>query len=363
MGTITERQRKDGSSAYLAQIVIKRGGRILHRENSTHPSRKKARAWIARREDELSEPGALDQPDNPTLAEVIDQYTSTSRKAIGRTKAQVLAAIKAQDIAGKRCSTITSADVTALATSLADGRQPSTVANYLSHLGAVFAIARPAWGYPLDPQAVKDAMAVGKRLGVTGKSRERDRRPTLEELDKLMVHFGRVRARRPASAPMQAIVAFAIYSTRRQEEITRLAWADLDEEHSRIMVRDMKHPGDKQGNDQWIDMPPEALAVIKAQPKAGPLIFPYSTDAIGAAFTRACSVLAIADLHFHDLRHHGVSRLFELGNSIPHVAAVSGHRSWSSLKRYTHIRQRGDCMTGWKWLDVVAPAGGTMSAA
>lgn len=353
MGTITERPRKDGTSTFLAQIVIKRGGKIVHRENQTHPSRKKAAAWIARREDELAKPGALNEPDNPTLAEVIDQYISTSRRAIGRTKAQVLGALKGYNIASQRCNTITSADVIKLAEQLSDGRQPQTVGNYLSHLATVFAIAKPAWGYPLDPQAVRDAMVVGKRLGVTGKSRERDRRPTLDELDRLMTHFGSIRARRPTTAPMQALVAFAIYSTRRQEEITRLAWEDLDEEHGRILVRDMKHPGDKLGNDQWLDMTPEALAIAQAQPRTGPLIFPYSTDAISAAFTRACHVLAIEDLHFHDMRHHGISRLFEMGWNIPHAAAVSGHRSWSSLKRYTHIRQRGDCMAGWRWLDVV----------
>ena len=353
MGTITERQRKDGTSTYLAQIVIKRGGKIVHRENQTHPSRKKAAAWIARREDELAQPGALADPDNPTLADVIDRFTSTSRREVGRTKAQVLRAVKQYNIAGKRCNTITSADVVAFAEQLATGRQPQTVGNYLSHLSAVFAIARPAWGYPLDQQAVKDAIAVCKRLGLTGKSRERDRRPTLDELDKLMAHFGRVRSKRVDSVPMQDIVAFALYSTRRMEEITRIVWDDLDVEHSRVLVRDMKHPGDKLGNDQWVDLPPEALAIIQAQPADTGRIFPYSTDAIGAAFTRACRFLAIDDLRFHDLRHHGISRLFELGWSIPHAAAVSGHRSWSSLKRYTHIRQRGDCMDSWPWLAVV----------
>lgn len=39
---------------------------------------------------------------------------------------------------------------------------------------------------------------------------------------------------------MQKIVAFAIFSTRRQEEITRITWADLDEKHSAVIVRDMK---------------------------------------------------------------------------------------------------------------------------
>jgi integrase len=55
-------------------------------------------------------------------------------------------------------------------------------------------------------------------------------------------------------------------------------------------------------------------------------------------------------LHFHDLRHEGISRLFEMGRSIPQVAAVSGHRSWQSLQRYSHIRQTGDKYAGWKWL-------------
>lgn len=82
-------------------------------------------------------------------------------------------------------------------------------------------------------------------------------------------------------------------------------------------------------------------------------IFPFSTDAIGMGFTRACQFLAIQDLHLHDLRHDGVSRLFEIGRNIPQVAAASGHRSWTSLKRYTHLRHTGDKYAHWKWLPVV----------
>jgi integrase len=100
---------------------------------------------------------------------------------------------------------------------------------------------------------------------------------------------------------------------------------------------------------------PEAVRIIKAQPRRDSRIFPYGTDAVGMAFTRACQFLAIEDLHMHDLRHEGTSRLFEMGWNIPHVAAVTGHRSWTSLKRYTHIRQRGDKFAGWKWLDVIDP--------
>lgn len=99
------------------------------------------------------------------------------------------------------CSKITSVDIIAFAQALKV--QPQTVQNYLSRLGAVFAIANPAWGYPLDRQAIKDAMVVAKKLGVTSKGNSRDRRPTLDELDRLMEHFGTIQARRPASVPMK----------------------------------------------------------------------------------------------------------------------------------------------------------------
>lgn len=64
-------------------------------------------------------------------------------------------------------------------------------------------------------------------------------------------------------------------------------------------------------------------------------------------------MLGIEDLHFHDLRHEGVTRLFEMGRTIPQAASVSGHRSWSSLKRYAHIRQTGDKYAEWKWRSVL----------
>ena len=355
MGHIVARKRRDGSAGFTAQIVLKRGGKVIHREAQTFDRRQAANAWMVRREDELSKPGAIErerQRDNdPRLGDVIDRSIAESQRVIGRTKAQVLRKIKEYDIADLRCSQITSADIVAFARALPSG--PATRQNYLSHLGAVFAIARPAWGYPLDQQVINDAFAVTKRLGVTAKGRSRNRRPTLDELDRLMEHFGQIKVRRPSSIPMQQIVAFAIFSTRRQEEITRIRWQDFepaqDGEAARILVRDMKHPGDKRGNDVWCELPPEAVAIIEAMPKVDDRIFPVSVDAISAAFTRAWQFLGIQDLHFHDLCHEGVSRLFEIGKDIPRAALVSGHKSWSSLRRYAHIRRSGDKYAAWKW--------------
>lgn len=355
MGTITKRKRSNGSTGYTAQIRINRDGQT-HSESKTFDSRQAATAWIAKREDELSKPGALEKAKQPSvkLEAAIDRYIKESVKAIGRTKAQVLKALKGYAIAKMDCAAITSADIVALAGELSDGRTPQTVANYISHLAAIFAIARPAWGYPLDEREMADAQKVLRRLGATAKSKKRARRPTLDELDKLMEHFGEIR-RRPSSLPMQQIIAFGIFSTRRQEEIVRIARPDYDREGKRVLVRDMKNRGDKEGNDIWCELPEPAIAIIDAMPVSDhePRIFPYTTDAISAAFTRACQFLEIEDLHFHDLRHDGVSRLFEMGKSIPQAASVSGHRSWQSLERYTHLRQTGDKYAGWKWLEMV----------
>lgn len=263
---------------------------------------------------------------------------------------QVLNKVKAAPIARRIGSTITSADWVAVARSLKV--QPQTVANYLSHIGAVYRLAKPAWGYPPDPAVVQDAITASKALGLVAKSAQRDRRPTLDELDRLLSHFER--SRRRGAMPMAEIMVYALFSCRRLEEIARQTFEDLDEAHAEIWVRDMKHPGEKDGNDVRCTLTPEALAIIKRRKEAGSssgLIFPYNHRSISSNFTRHCKVLGIEDLHFHDLRHEGISRLFEFGWTIPQVAAVSGHRSWTSLKRYTHLRQRGDKYASWSWLE------------
>src|SRR6476659_7168962 len=89
MGTVIPRKRSDGSTGYQAQLLIKRGGKIVHREGRTFDRKQAASAWLEKREKELAKPGALERlaaPD-PALAAVIDRYTDESIKKIGRTKA------------------------------------------------------------------------------------------------------------------------------------------------------------------------------------------------------------------------------------------------------------------------------------
>ena len=354
---ILARPRKDGTVGYTAVIRIKRGGQVIHTETETFDREAAADTWMKKRKAALAKPGALDamkKAVDPTLAEVIDQYNLEKLKEHGDTKTQVLRSIKASDLGKKRCSTIASPDIVEYAKTIEAG--PQTRGNYMSHLASVFTVARPAWGYPLDVQAMKDARVVLHKMGLVARSKQRKRRPTLDELDRLMTYYEAMQLKRKDALPMTRIIPFAIFSTRRQEEITRVTGADLVREHLELMVRAMKNPGEKIGNDVLTALTPEALKLIDLQPKTEGCIWPHNSDSISTSFTRACKFLGIEDLHFHDLRHEGISRLFEMGWTIPQVATVSGHRSWQSLKRYAHIRQAGDKYASWKWMTKILNA-------
>ncbi|MNQ33547.1 hypothetical protein D3C85_469810 [compost metagenome] len=102
---------------------------------------------------------------------------------------------------------------------------------------------------------MSDARKLLRKLGMVSRSRERDRRPGKDELDKLLSCFFALQDRRPSAIHMPKAVAFAIFSTRRQEEITRIRWEDLDDQRQAVLIRDMKSPGQKIGNDVWCHLP------------------------------------------------------------------------------------------------------------
>lgn len=364
MATIRARKKADGSVSYTVQIRLKNKGALVYQECQTFARKQAAQAWARKRETELAEPGAIERANRKaaTVKEMIDRYLSEMEKVrpLGKTKLATLRAIS-ESYLGKLDDQDINSQVLVEYALWRMGKeggtvQPQTAGNDLAHLGAVLSIARPAWGYEVDPHAMTDARRVLKKLGYNMKSRERDRRPTLDELDQLLTHFQGIQARRPTSINMLKMTGFALFSTRRQEEITRIQWTDLDEVGHRVLVRDMKNPGQKIGNDVWCHLPPEAWAILQTMPKVLPEIFPYSAESVSTSWTRACQILGIENLHFHDLRHDGVSRLFEMDWDIPRVASVSGHRDWNSMRRYTHLRGRGDAYENWKWLEKVLQA-------
>src|SRR5512139_234508 len=163
MGTIVGRTRKDGSKAFIAQIVIKKGGAIVHREAETFDRKQAANAWVVKREAELKKPGGLERKEDPTLSAVIDRYIAESKNVVLGTKAQVLKTIKNSDLGDLKCSDINSQALVLFAKELTQTVEPQTCANYFSHLSNIFTVAKPAWGHPLSRQEFDDAVTVLKK--------------------------------------------------------------------------------------------------------------------------------------------------------------------------------------------------------
>lgn len=144
---------------------------------------------------------------------------------------------------------------------------------------------------------------------------------------------------------MGEIVRFAIATAMRLDEIVRIEWQHLDAKTRTILVENRKDPRNKDGNDQRVPLLAvsgyDAFEILEKRRKLSSGVgrcFPYNGKSAGTAFRRTCQEAGIDDLHFHDLRHEGTSRLFEAGLTIEQVPLVTGHKDWKMLKRYTQLR-------------------------
>ncbi|MBW9335697.1 site-specific integrase [Herbaspirillum sp. RU 5E] len=302
-----------------------------------------AQEWASRQEADMR---ALKFQDvriiaDKTLASAIDRYVEeqTQVRPLGKNKKAVLSNLKLA--LGKYTMPALTGDVLTdyVKDRKAAGAGGVTIAVDLTYLTSVIKAARNIWRWPVNLDAIDQARAYMAHIGLSTRSKERTRRPTKVELSNISTWFlVKVRQR----VPMADLIAFAVDTAMRLSEIINLKWTDLNEQDKTIIIRNRKHPRAKIGNDQEVPLLGDAFDIVKRQPKVGKeeRIFPVTEGTVSSLFPRACKALGIEDLRFHDLRHEGVSRLFERGYTIEQVALVSGHRDWKMLARYTQIRAK-----------------------
>lgn len=267
-------------------------------------------------------------------------------KTLGRSALQVLNYIKNDEFGKTKVSTLTQKELYEYADLLSAGeRTPQTVAGYMTHLARTL-----KWAKDRDTlipiEVVGAAMRTLWEDEILARSKERDRRPELWELDKILTAISENTRQK---IPVAILMVFAIYSARRLSEICCLRWDDLQEKKSKIWVRDMKHPRKKKGNDVLCTLPSEALAIIKAMPRTSEFIFPFNPRSVGTAFRRHRDMVDVVDLRFHDLRHEAISRHFEMGKGAAFVRKISGHKNGGCLYRYEHVEEPGDKFANWPW--------------
>lgn len=326
MASIRKKTKSDGSIVYVAQIVIKKHGVIAHRESKTFAKQKLAKDWGLKREAELHIEGIYKTTKPIPLGNIIKQYIEQF-PARSRSKRLQLARLVTYPLMNIDIHALTVKDLIDHIKERLKTVKPQTAKLDMVWIKTATATIRAAESGTYDLSPIENAIKLMRKEHLIADSAYRERRPTREELWKLSRYL------RPVH---RHILWFAIYSCRRLNEILNLRWDDIDHEKRTILVRNLKHP--KTANySKRAKLPRSAYKVIMRQPKTDPRIFPHNTKYISEIFTEACVMCGIKNLHFHDLRHEGISRLFERKLSIVEVQQVSLHSTWKSLSRYTNL--------------------------
>lgn len=334
-------KRGDG---FFAQVRIRQSGVIVFSESKTFPTEAMAKSWAQRLEEKVRKDG----PPAPSMSvgDLIRRHLAYQQKIrpLGRATIHNHEGT-AQAFDKVRLSELTAKHITDFVMRRkAEGAGAATIMGNLSPLSAAVHAAPYAHGIHVDPAQVSLAIKKLKEAGAIGKSREVLRLVDDDEEAALLAEFARRNMHHQTEIDLVLVYKMALALPRRAGELTRMRWADVDYKRKTVVIRDVKHPRKKIGNDQTVPLLGQAFTLLDQIPKLDEFIFPYSTNSMTAAFERARDRIAatgmpkIKDLRFHDLRHTGITQLFWAGLKIEEVAQVSGHSNWAQLKRYTHIR-------------------------
>lgn len=290
-----------------------------------------AKDWAYKTEKQIREGRPVDLGEDITVEQLIDRYRKMrdkSRPIADTANEHYQLKCLVRCLGSLAAAKVTVEDLVGFAQRRQDeGANPYTINMDVSKLGTVYRYG----GIGLNlPDIVHQARPLLNHLGLIGGGGKRERRPTSDELDRLL---------KAAPEWLAEVIVFAIATAMRRGEIVKIRWLDVDEQRRMVRVRDRKDPRRKKGNDMDIPLFPRAWDVLEK--RRGPpdaLLFPYHETTVTKAFTQLCRQLSIPDLHFHDLRHEGTSQLFEQGFAIQQVALVTGHKDWRNLRRYTNLK-------------------------
>lgn len=305
------------------RALVRRKGRKSI--SKSFPTKAAAAEWARRIEAEIDNGGPI-ATGKETVGDLIAGFRALRdvTRPIADTSNEHYILNRLDDMLGdKLAARLTVDDLVAFAIARKEeGAGGYTINMDISKLGTVLRYS----GLPL-PDVVGAARPKLDYLGLISGGGKRERRPSEDEMVALL-----------GAMPQYAdFLMVAMLTALRRSEMCRIHWADLDEDKRLVLVRGRKHPRRKP-QDEWVPLLGEAWTIVQRQPRTDERIFPVEPGTVSKAFTKACRELGIPDLHLHDLRHEGVSRLFEAGYAIEEVALVSGHKKWEHLRRYTNLR-------------------------
>jgi integrase len=119
----------------------------------------------------------------------------------------------------------------------------------------------------------------------------------------------------------------------RRGEALALKWTDVDFDERSAFLAETKN-----GHPRSLSLRLQLVEMLRELPSEADEVFGLSEDALRKAWSRIVKRAGIEDLHIHDLRHEGISKVAETSKfSLIDLQKFSGHRDVRMLMRYAHL--------------------------
>ncbi|RDK09165.1 site-specific integrase [Cupriavidus lacunae] len=131
----------------------------------------------------------------------------------------------------------------------------------------------------------------------------------------------------------ETLTQFLLMTAARRGEALSLTWDNVDLEGRTAFL-----PETKNGRSRKLPLRADLVAWLETLGRDSELVFPINDSTLQKAWKRIAARAGLDDLHLHDLRHEGISRVAETRKfSLVDLQAFSGHRDTRMLMRYAHL--------------------------
>lgn len=291
--------------------------------SATFDTKADAQRWAAEIEGDMSRSRFVDvrEAEQTTLADGLKRYLRevSDHKKGAKQEALRIKRWMAHPVSAKSMAAVKSSDMAEYRDErIKAGASSATVRLDLAIISHLYTIASKEWG-------IEGLTNPCKNLRMPKGSKERDRRPTSAELSKVYEAAAQLHAELPV------IIELAADTAMRRSELVLLR-------REQVRGRVAYLEDTKNGERRSVPLSSRAVALLQGLPaRIDGRYFSLSLNTVSNYFPRACEAAGVVNLRFHDLRHEATSRLFERGFTMMEVAAITGHKTLSMLKRYTHL--------------------------